>query len=389
MAIMASAESAIDPLTERDHLTGELANLEKQFADRKVQEKEFQLLSKQLRERIQKAELQAYNLARTDESIARRLRLRNFNDPTIQQVISCFLSSGGKPLEPSFGPDRIPRYPIKAETGEMVTVERVVLQKMADIGMVTETLYERMVSCPKCGMPTNVYLRFKCAQCSSIDVTIDRMIEHLQCGTIHQENVFRVGRNLACPTCKKMLQDPTDYRVIGVVCSCKTCNAHFEDPVQSFYCRACKNDFSLSLGLVGDVFTYSVSNSVLNEARRFLGVDALTRILTENGYLVKSPGTMVVVGGHSKEIVFSLTAQKDTRLIAVDISQSDTEVEVEPVLELFVKMLEANPTVSIFGAIPVLSKRARDVAAMHNILVAEGPNPRELAKKVLEILGHA
>jgi len=153
---MASPESAIDPLTEHDNLTSELANLEKQFADRKVQEKEFQLLSKQLRERIQKAELQAYNLARTDESIARKLRLRNFNNPTIQQVISNFLNSGGKPLEPFFGPDRIPRYPIKTETGETVTVERAVFQKMADIGMVTETLYERMVSCPKCGTPTNV-----------------------------------------------------------------------------------------------------------------------------------------------------------------------------------------------------------------------------------------
>ena len=385
---MASPESAIDPLTEHDNLINELVNLEKQFAERKVQEKEFQLLSKQLKGRIQRAESQAYNLARTDESIAKRLRSRNFSDPTIQQVINHFLNARGKPLEPSFVPDRIPRYPIKTETGEIVNIERSLLQKMADIGMVTEALYERSVSCPNCGTPTNVYLRFKCAQCGSIDITIDRMIEHLQCGTIHQESIFRVGRNWICPTCKKLLQSATDYRVIGVVCSCKACSAHFEDPVQSFYCRACKNDFSLPSASVVDVFTYSMSKSVLNEAQRFLGVDALTRILTENGYTVKSPGTVVVVGGHSKETVFSLTAQKDSRLIAIDVSQSDTEVEVEPVLELFVKVLEANPTLSIFGAIPVLSKRARDVAVMHSILVAEAPNPSELARRVLEIAEH-
>jgi len=385
---MTSTDSAIDPLTEHDNLASELANLEKQFAERKVQEKEFQLLSQQLRGRIQKAESLAYNLARKDESIARRLRSRNFNDPTIQQVINHFLEARGKPLEPSFVPDRIPRYPIKTETGEIVNIERSLLQKMADIGMVTEALYERSISCPRCDTPTNVYLRFKCTQCGSIDIIIDRMIEHLQCGTIHQENVFRAGRNLICPTCKKMLQSPSDYRVIGVVCSCKACNAHFEDPSQSFYCRACKNDFSLPSASVVDVFTYSMSKSVLNEAQRFLGVDALTRILAENGYTVKSPGTVLVVGGHSKETVFSLTAQKDSRLIAIDLSQSDTEVEVEPVLELFVKALEANPTLSIFGAIPVLSKRAHDVAAMHSILVAEAPNPSELARRVLEIAEH-
>ena len=382
---MTSPESAIDPLTEQDNLTSELANLEKQFAERKVQEKEYELLSKQLKGRIQKAESNAYNLARTNESIARRLRHRNFSNPEIQQVISHFLSIGDKPLEPSFGPDRIPRYPIQTETGETVNIERSLLQRMADIGMVTEALYERSVSCPKCNTPSNVYLRFKCTQCGSIDIAINRMIEHLQCGTIHQENVFLVGRNLICPTCKKQLQSATDYRVIGVVCSCNICKAHFEDPVQSFYCRACKSDFSLPSASVVDVFTYSMSKSVYNEARRFLGVDALTRLLTENGYTVKSPGTVVVVGGHSKETVFSLTAQKDSRLIAIDVSQSDTEVEVEPVLELFVKVLEANPSLSIFGAIPVLSKRARDVAAMHNILVAEAPNPSELALKVLEI----
>ncbi len=381
---MASAEAANDPLTEHDNLTSELANLEKQFADRKVKENEFQLLSKQLRERIQKAESQAYNMARKDDSIAKRLRLRNFNDPTIQQVIGHFLKTGGKPLEPDFGTDRIPRYPIQTEAGEKVSVERNLLQRMADIGIVTEMLYERIVSCPTCGTPTNVYLRFKCTQCGSIDISINRMIEHLQCGTIHQENVFRVGRNLICPTCKKMLQGGNEYRVIGVVCSCHACSAHFEDPAQSFFCRACKNDFSLPSAVVLDVFAYGMSKNILNEARRFLGVDALTKTLTENGYQVKTPG---IIAGPTKEIIFSLIAQKDARLVAIDMSQSDTEVEVEPVLELFVKILEANPTMAIFGAIPVLSRRAHDVAAMHNILVAEGANPIELARKVLEIVG--
>ncbi len=384
MAIMTAQETANDPLTEHDNLTSELANLEKQFADKKVQQKEFDLLSKQLRDRIQKAESQAYNLARKDESIARRLRLRNFNDPIIQQVINHFSKIGGSPLEPEFGADRVPRYPVAGGAGERVSVERMLLEKMADIGMVSETLYERVVSCPKCASPSNVYLRFKCTQCGSIDISINRMLEHLQCGTIHQENVFLVGRNLICPTCKKLIQNASEYRVIGVVCSCKACNAHFEDPTQTFFCRACKNDFSLPSATVLDVFAYSMSKSILNEARRFMGVDALTKILTENGYEVKTPG---IIAGAAKEVTFSLIAQKETRLIAVDVSQSDTEVEVEPVLELYVKVLEANPTLAIFGAIPMLSRIARDVAAMHSILVAEGANPTELAGKVLEIIG--
>jgi len=377
---MASQETANDPLTEQDNLTSELANLEKQFADRKVKEKDYELLSKQLRERIRKAESQSYNLAKKDESIARRLRLRNFNDPEIQQIVNHFLKASEKSLEPTFGADRIPRYLVLGT----VLVEQKILQKMADMGMLSEVLFERIVSCPTCGTPSNVHLRFKCTQCNSMNIALNRMLEHLQCGTIHQENVFFVGRNLICPTCKKMLQNKDEYRVIGLVCSCRACDAHFEDPAQSYFCRGCNSEFSLSSGQIVDVFSYGMGKNILNEARRFIGVNALTTLLTAKGYMIKSPGVMA---GASKEVVFSLTAEKDTKLIAIDLSQGDGEVEVEPILDLFVKVLEVNSAHAVFGAMPALSKKARDVAAMHNIQVAEAAAPEELAEKILEIIG--
>ena len=72
-------------------------------------------------------------------------------------------------------------------------------------------------------------------------------------------------------------------------------------------------------------------------------------------------------------------------MIAIDVGMSDAEVEVEPVLELYVKLLEAKLDVAVFGAIPRLSTRARDVASKHGISVAEGSTPDEVARKILEI----
>lgn len=380
---MASPESANDPLIEHDSLTSELANLEKQFADRKLKQEEFEVLSKQLKERISRTEAQAYGMARKDESMAKRLRLRNYGDAEIQQVIAYYIRTGGKPIEPEFGVDRIPRYPVETDAGDKIMIGQPLLQKMADVRMLTESLFERIVACPNCGVPSNVYLRFKCTQCGSIDISINRMIEHLQCGTIHQENVFRVGKNLICPTCKKLLQSAGEYRVIGVVCSCNDCDAHFEDPTESFFCRKCNNDFSLPKAIIGDVHAYSMTKGALNEARRFMGVNILSKFLTENGIQVRSPP---IVSGPTREVVFSLIAEKDARTIVVDISQGDIEVEVEPILELYVKTLEASPSAAIFGAIPALSKRARDVASLHNVLVAEGATPAEMASKVLDII---
>lgn len=380
---MAASTSTNDPLTEHDNLTNELAELERQFAERKIAQNKFEEQSKQLRDRIQKAESQAYGQARKDESMAKRLRLRIYNDPEVQQIINHFVHTKGKKVEPEFSADRFPRYPIATENEEDVRVERSILERMADVGIVAETLFERILFCPSCLAPSNVYLRFKCTQCGSIEISIERMIEHISCGTIRQESAYHVGTNLVCPTCKKFLEKENGYRIIGVTSTCNACKASFENPIQSFYCRKCETDFDLPKATVVDVFAYGMTKDALKEARRFLGVNTLRKIIGERGYEVRTPG---IITGPSKETVFSLLVIKGGKVIAIDISQSDLEVEIEPVLELYVKMLEATPTAAILGATPRLSLRASEVASQHNIAVAEGETAVEVAKKVLEMI---
>jgi predicted RNA-binding Zn-ribbon protein involved in translation (DUF1610 family) len=381
---MATSVPASDPLEEYDKLMSEHANLEKQFMDKKVPKEEFEILSKQLQERISRAESQAYKQARKDQDVAKRLRMRSYKDPIVQQVTSHFLMSGSQTLEPTFGPDRLPTYPLRTGKGEpLLLVERLQLQRLADIGILSERLFERIPYCPQCATPSNVYVHFKCPQCGSIDIMISRMVEHLQCGTIHQESAFLVGKNMICPACKKLLQRPDEYRLIGVVCSCNSCQAHFEDPTQGFYCRKCNLDFNLSAAMITDVFVYSMKPEALNEARQYAGVDVLSQVLTENGFSVTVPGIMM---GATKEVAFSLIASKESVVVGVDLAQSTSEVAIESVLELYLKTLEASPTIAVLGAIPSLSKRAKDVAALHKIQVAEAATLPEVARKVLDLV---
>jgi hypothetical protein len=132
-----------------------------------------------------------------------------------------------------------------------------------------------------------------------------------------------------------------------------------------------------------DVFAYGMSKGSLDDTRRFLGVHALTAILRESGFEVKSPGVM---GGQTKEVVFSLVAYKGAKAIAIDLVHSESEVDVQPVLELYVKTLETKTDLAIFGAIPGLHKTARDVAALHNIMTVEGATPNEVGRKILAIV---
>ena len=107
-------DATTDPITEYDTLTGERARLEKQFSERKVSQEEFGILSKQLEEAYHPAEIQAYRMAgRTDKEIAKRLRLRIYNEPLVQQIIGQLVRTHGKRLEPEFGSDRLPSIRLK------------------------------------------------------------------------------------------------------------------------------------------------------------------------------------------------------------------------------------------------------------------------------------
>jgi Zn finger protein HypA/HybF involved in hydrogenase expression len=377
------ASPRLDPLGEYDSLTGEHARLEAQLLSGKLPKQEFELLSKQLKEQILRAETQAYRMARKDEALARKLRARNYNDPLVQQIMGHFMRTSGRTLDPEFGPDRIPRYLIENEKGEKQYVERSTLQRLADIGAVSEKLFERVLYCPRCETPSHVYLRFKCPQCGSTAIAINRMLEHLQCGTIHQEDAFLSGRSIVCPSCKKTLLNDQEYHLIGIVCSCDNCHAHFEDPAQGFFCRKCEVEFTLLSGRVVDVSSYGVTTGALNEAHQFLGANVVSKRLAETGLNVKVPG---VVAGATKEVVFSLVTTDEGKTIAVDIVQNPQEVEIQPVLDMYAKALEVAPSISILAAVPRASKRAHEIASIHNITIVEGIALNEIGDKILEII---
>jgi hypothetical protein len=379
-----SAERSRDPIAEYDKLNSELLSLQTQFANQKMPQQEFELLSKQLKDRISASEASLYVSARKDPSVAKRLRLRSYSEPTVQLIITHFVRTSGKPIEPEFGADRFPKYPIAGGGGEEIGVERSLLQRLADIGGLTQSLYERVIYCPRCQKPSDIFTRYKCSQCASINISINRMIEHLTCGTIHQEGAFRLGRSMLCPTCKKLILNAEEYRLIGIVCSCDACQAHFENPTQSYYCRNCKYDFDLLGAMIIDVFAYGMSADILNEARESLGINDLTKTLSENGYEVTVPGVLTV---SSKEVLFSLIAKKNSKTFAIDLVQSDSEVDVEPVLQLYVKLLEETTQVlAILAVVPTLSKKGREVAALHRLEVVEGSNASEIGQRILNKL---
>jgi transposase-like protein len=375
-----SNEANTDPLAEIEALTLELANIETQLMSQKISPQEYESKTKQIQERIANAESIAYSMAKTNETIGRKLRAKNYALPEVQQVCNHFVYGSKQALQPEFGADRVPKYFVEGSAG--TPLDTAVLERMTDISILKSALFEKILFCPKCSTPSNVFARFKCTNCASIDISINRMIEHLPCGTIHNEKAFRVGTGLVCPTCKRSLQKPEEQRLIGLVCTCNKCSAHFEDPVQSFFCRKCQTDFSLTTGLIYDVRIYDMNEKVIEEVRSQLGVPVIAKTLETSGFRLEVPG---ILTGKRRNVQFSIVARRQSSTLAIDLASSDTEVPVEPVLEFYVKILEANPTSAIFAAIPRLSQQAREVAATNRILVAEGATSDLVARNILTL----
>jgi hypothetical protein len=86
-------------------------------------------------------------------------------------------------------------------------------------------------------------------------------------------------------------------------------------------------------------------------------------------------------------IQFSILATKSGKVVAVDVAVNETEVDVAPVLELYVKLLDAKPDIAVFVAMPKLTNRAREVALKHGIAVAEGSTPDDVALGILNAAG--
>ena len=136
---MSGAAPLADPLGEIERLNRELASLGTQFSQHKISAEEFEKLSGQLKVRISNAELAAYTKAKTDESIAKKLRAANYLEPNVQQVCYHFINGLRAPIEPEFDADRIPRYFIEPEKGVKLPVDAALLRRLADIGILTSS----------------------------------------------------------------------------------------------------------------------------------------------------------------------------------------------------------------------------------------------------------
>ncbi len=308
-----------------------------------------------------------------------------YEDRNVQVFLSKILDGEINQVEPIHDSKLGYRYPvIESIIGENRSSEAF-LNKLYENGILERKLYDKIVKCPKCGS-ANSSVRYCCPYCKSFNVQKSSLIEHVKCGYMDVEHIFRRTNRLVCPKCREALRKlDIDYRKAGIWCNCEECDKSFDIPIAANFCRDCRIEFSFEEAIINDAYAYipRPEARALANMGRFM-VTPITDFLKEEGYNVESPAFVKGKSGanHMFDIVAfdNETEQKITVIDLATAAPAENVVSEQPIIALFAKIFDVSPDSAYLIAIPKISENARKMAELYNIRILEANNQKEAVK---------
>lgn len=135
-----------------------------------------------------------------------------------------------------------------------------VLEDLADFGVLSRGLANRVHLCPVCRRWT-VNFRETCPNCSGLDVNVEEMVHHLACAYVGLDSEYRDGGDLVCPKCRARLNHlGLDYERPRQTYVCGICHALFEEPIVTAQCLDCRWEGTSRETLVWPIHKYELTD---------------------------------------------------------------------------------------------------------------------------------
>jgi predicted RNA-binding Zn-ribbon protein involved in translation (DUF1610 family) len=304
-----------------------------------------------------------------------------YSDPQVRKILEHLVRSPRAVIAPEIMPTDDIRYPALESVLGTVSGAEELLSRMVSSGVLVSDMVDQTIQCPECGS-RQVSTRYMCAKCYSTDISRSFLYEHLKCGKVASDDVFRKERQLICPKCQSVLHNfGVEYRVVGAWYKCNKCGESFNVPVHSHFCRPNRHQFNLERVRLSPVFQYRLNPNSIAEIRRKVLVysEALT-MLEGLGFTLRAPHDLIGRSGEPQtfDIVANAKGRWGTdKTIAVDILTSATPLSAEVVRGFASKINEARPTESYLVAVPGLTDEAKAVAQKLRVNIVEGPSIKE------------
>jgi len=259
------------------------------------------------------------------------------------------------------------------------------LAKLLKFDILQKKFYDKIIVCPFCNSK-NTGVRLHCPSCNSINIERKTLMEHISCGAIDNEDVFKKGES--CPNCGRKIVE-SDLRKLGSWFQCNTCHTRFDEPVLTNFCRSCKREFGFKEAKLESIYSYVLNPAAEEEyKRRFVLLAPVKKFLEDLQYKVSMPGKLT--GESGAEHQFNIVALKNSNgvneTLVLDVFSSNNTVDETPVAAMFAKIFDTKPTRAFLIAIPKMNQNGKKLAQLYKINVIEAEKIDEAAAKLLEFL---
>ncbi|MEM2211008.1 MAG: hypothetical protein QW372_04940 [Nitrososphaerales archaeon] len=252
------------------------------------------------------------------------------------------------------------------------------LEYIRNEGLISEEVIETTLLCPKCSK-SNFIPIFKCLNCGSSAIIRDRLIEHKAGGHMHPESTFKKGDLLICPSCGKVLKNPTEYIVLGSWFVCKKCGAKYAQLIPEFKCL---ND--------GTIFSLTTSDfkslnkiTLTDKGRRLLTIDKallIGEIVKNLEKIGKVEREVTIQGKSGTKHVFDLSLTLKEQRLLIDVAFEKDFVDTQIILSNFAKIIDVEINDYLIIVWPKLTPSALSLVNFYKLKYIEISNLNELGK---------
>jgi ribosomal protein S27AE/DNA-directed RNA polymerase subunit RPC12/RpoP len=298
-----------------------------------------------------------------------------YNDLSVQLVLMGFLENKITILTPVVDVDKTPRYVIVENVTRLATDEVTdLLEKMTQASLLKKELFTKIVSCPKCSKASEVYDRFECPKCGLVNMSVLTIPKSSKVtgSTRHNE--------------QREFAEPRGSHAAGSMYQCDNCGEIFVEPSLQFDCKSCRFKFRFRDAKLRDVFSYRLNEEASHELRASAYLLTIKDMFEKRGFKTQVPSVLTGESGASHR--FTLGGKKNSSTIVIDLVQGrqGSEIGETEVLAFNGKLIDVQPTDSVFVAIPRLGPDGEKLAKASRVKYVEAVDLKEAAASLEEFI---
>jgi len=315
-----------------------------------------------------------------------------FRRREVQEILKALLDKEIKTIEPSLSFDLGVCYEaiglsIKKEEKEIIDI----LEELAKREILEREVTGNIVVCPIC-RSHKLMMQLRCPACKSGRIVKGAMIEHIRCGYVDLEELFRNEDKLVCPKCGKTLTTiGVDYRKLGVVYKCLNCSTITPTAEKHYMCSR-SHSFDEHNIVMRPITSYKFKpeKRVLVE-KELIEFDSVLEGFREIGWVIESPSIVEGESGVQHQFSFSIWFQQrppdgSWPDLVADHYAEENEVESINLLAFQAKAMDVHSKEKILVAMPCLDKNAKLLARGFSITTVEASSATEVKEKLRQTL---